>query len=725
MRKFLLLLITILFSVCYLKAQVVTNLVANYRNGQTFLVWNNISSYDSGFYYIYRYSRAITSSNLDSSKYIGRIPNNSSFNYFLNIGVNGEGGANTFYFVINDNPIQTLTPEQGVFVTTCSDNKTRYYAVTADSGGMENRHIKSGANSLINGVAEQVAPVKAILQVSGLPLLDNPDLFYNAYVVFGGNIQTPFTPEMTNEGCLSFNFGIVKDADPSGPNGATFLFYGGGGNAYANCNSVDLPGNWKISMEDDIPNFSWDPIYGENTKWIGYHENFDVYNANNDTPWPTTGVDKTYTIQRVKWTYDWLLRTFPSDIDPHSIYTQGSSSGCTGAMLFGYLFPDKVAAVDVTNAKVDINYLHDDNPTCKWNVDGATRIKQNIFIGDYIANLPTDMPKINGDGYYHMYDMADFNVLLADDKNISLPIYFMTSGKLDNVTCWDEKIPFYNSVNIYKSGGFYYWDLRIHKGGTHEIQDRSLSDLTRYHTNLSYPAFQYCSADSYSGDTINPAPPYYDGDTVGTKFGTLDWVDSSIHETPVSWQAILYAHQIVLLDGSLLPVQLPNTIETDITLRRLQQFINIPDKAKICMDNYQNGVLIQSQSIIYHSSSGLITFKKVKVSQESNLVKVYICASGRSSELTGINEITNPAADIIYPNPTSGLSTINFFLPESKQVVLRIRDMAGRQLSYTNQGELLEGEHSIHFDVSSFNSGIYIVELRAGDRVSLVKVLKN
>ncbi|MBA3649106.1 MAG: T9SS type A sorting domain-containing protein [Chitinophagales bacterium] len=724
--KRIFLLAVLAFVLVSAQAAKVTNLVTTYRNGQTFAVWKIITGY-TGFYYVYRSTSPITNANIDNATYLGRTPYDFSFNYYLDLSFKNIQSAPSRYLVINNNPTQKLDATQGLFVATCGQNKTYYYAVTSDNAnGNEDRTITPGANATTNGVAESIAPIKGILQIAGTPLINEPSLLYDAYVVFGGNVTTTYTPTMTNEGCLDFNYGIVKDKKAANPNGITFFYYGGGGNAYTNCNDEVIDGMWKLSLEDDIPNFNWDATNGENTKWIGYNENFDVYTAGPSTPWPTTGTDHLYALSRIKWTYDWLVATFPTEIDFTKVYGQGSSEGTTGALLFAYNFPDLVAAVSVTVAKVNGHFLYDDNPSCKWNLNGTTRKKQNIFIGDYIHNLPTDYPKLKGSGNYKMYDMMDFNVLLKDQQKTSLPIVTMVSGKNDDVTCWDEKIPYYETVNNNQSGGFYFWDLRSHNSGSEMIPDQSTATFLRYRTDLSYPAFSNCSADGYPGDTINPNPPYYDGDSIGTKYGTLDWIDTSIHETKTSWQGIIYSHQFKLKNGQMFPFNLPQTSTTDITLRRLQKFKNVANNTKICMDNYKNGKIIQTKSITYSTSTGLITFKGVKINQGAgDLIKIYECGSSSRENFSTDAGLPTAAIEKVYPNPTTGQMQLYFSTQNEENVSIVVKNILGQSVLQMNEGVMAEGDHTISFNLSSFASNMYIVELHAGKNILSYKIMKN
>ncbi|MEO5675884.1 MAG: T9SS type A sorting domain-containing protein [Chitinophagales bacterium] len=718
-------------------AQIVTGIKTEYRHGQTFITWNNIPNYSHQFYYVYRYDAAITNSNIALAKYMGRVPFDFSFNYFLNLGLDttNDNSPRIYYNVINNDPWEVLDSTQGLFVATCNKEQSYYYAVTADSTIIlppyyqQNKRVVPGSNATTVAIQEHIAPINAYLQVSGVALKDNPNLFYEGWAVFGGNVKTQYTPLMAAEACLMFNWGLIKDDAINIPkNSATFFFYGGGGNAYQNANGTSIDRMWKMSMEDDLPNFNWDPLAGENTKWIGYNENFDTYGAGPYSDPPTTGVDRTYTIARVKWNYDWLLRTFPDEIDSTQIAMQGSSNGCTGALTFAYLYPDKVSAVDVTNAKLNIEYLNDDNPTCKWNQNGTSRNRAEIYLGTQLDNLPSDVPKINGPGFYNMYDFANFNILVDDNKYRSLPIIFLTDGKTDNVTCWEEKIPFYKKNQQTKTGSFFYWDLRSHKGGAHQIKDRPLELMQRYRTNLSYPAFSNCSADGDPGDTNNPVEPFYDGDSVGTINGVLDWDDNTIAETALSWETEVHSQQFLLNDGvTLFPAYLPVYVKTDITPRRLQQFVDIPDGSIVHLENWQNNILVQSKIITYHENAdgkGLMTFKKAKISKDGNLIKFYVLQGPRES--SGADLAVSPlATEMVYPNPTDGIAYVDLSLLKEVNVTVEIRDIMGRRMSLENRGMMAEGNHDFPVNITGFAQGIYVIDIRAGEQLFSYKIIKK
>lgn len=76
-----------------------------------------------------------------------------------------------------------------------------------------------------------------------------------------------------------------------------------------------------------------------------------------------------------------------------------------------------------------------------------------------------------------------------------------------------------------------------------------------------------------------------------------------------------------------------------------------------------------------------------------------------------------------YPNPFNPSTTIEFYLPHSSFVTLKIFDSLGKEvINLINESKSL-GDHKIQFDASELSSGIYFYELKADDFVSTKKLL--
>lgn len=76
-----------------------------------------------------------------------------------------------------------------------------------------------------------------------------------------------------------------------------------------------------------------------------------------------------------------------------------------------------------------------------------------------------------------------------------------------------------------------------------------------------------------------------------------------------------------------------------------------------------------------------------------------------------------------YPNPFNPSTTIDYQLPLTKHVSLKIYDAIGREVA-TLVNEVKEaGYHSVHFDATKFSSGIYFARLSSGGKSQIRKLV--
>lgn len=76
-----------------------------------------------------------------------------------------------------------------------------------------------------------------------------------------------------------------------------------------------------------------------------------------------------------------------------------------------------------------------------------------------------------------------------------------------------------------------------------------------------------------------------------------------------------------------------------------------------------------------------------------------------------------------YPNPFNPTTKINFSIPKSDYVSLRVYDMLGREVSILVNGQLTAGEYQADFNAIGLSSGMYYYSLRAGDFVDVKKMV--
>lgn len=68
-----------------------------------------------------------------------------------------------------------------------------------------------------------------------------------------------------------------------------------------------------------------------------------------------------------------------------------------------------------------------------------------------------------------------------------------------------------------------------------------------------------------------------------------------------------------------------------------------------------------------------------------------------------------------YPNPFNPATTINYALPESAQVTLKVYDILGREVAVLVNEYKQAGTYSVEFNGSGFSSGVYIYQITAGN----------
>jgi hypothetical protein len=126
------------------------------------------------------------------------------------------------------------------------------------------------------------------------------------------------------------------------------------------------------------------------------------------------------------------------------------------------------------------------------------------------------------------------------------------------------------------------------------------------------------------------------------------------------------------------------------------------------------------------NGNALITFRKVKIRSlyaGGNLIKIYNCGSPK---LTTTPIIQTPSAiDNIYPNPTSGYTTIDLSMIKEAQVIITVSNILGEQVMQVNEGIIPEGEQQVGLDLTQLSPGIYIVNINSDNQRSSYKVIKE
>jgi len=76
-----------------------------------------------------------------------------------------------------------------------------------------------------------------------------------------------------------------------------------------------------------------------------------------------------------------------------------------------------------------------------------------------------------------------------------------------------------------------------------------------------------------------------------------------------------------------------------------------------------------------------------------------------------------------YPNPFNLVTKINYCIPQTSLVKIKVFDELGREIETLVQAQMSAGHHVSTFDCSSLVSGVYIYRLKAGNFVDTKKLI--
>ncbi len=137
------------------------------------------------------------------------------------------------------------------------------------------------------------------------------------------------------------------------------------------------------------------------------------------------------------------------------------------------------------------------------------------------------------------------------------------------------------------------------------------------------------------------------------------------------------------------------------------------------------GIEIWKQGELSPSKKYKIGLYDMDFYSEKNLISV---ASGKSMTLIDISKPLSVPLDIknsdtTSPNPTNGISQINFILPKSGLTRVSISDMLSNELSILYNGFLEQGEHNFQWIANNVPNGTYFCNIIGQDFSKTLKIM--
>ncbi|HUK64400.1 MAG TPA: alpha/beta hydrolase-fold protein [Dongiaceae bacterium] len=658
-------------------AVTVTALTARDRNGQTFLTWTAPAG--SGWTYrVYARSSPITvGGDLAGATLLGSGGDSSWCDQRL------SSLRGVVYPYLVDSLGTPLTPTQRLFVATPLADGSRWYAVTAQpSGSSEDLTVVPGQNATTLPVVETVSRPRPVYQRI---VLGDFNETCEVYALWVTDQATPLFPAMSDRASMAYDIGLVRGG--TAPNNVLWTRgHGRGGSFLSSLTGSGDPLEWRVSNDDYLPN---DDVC---TFYYGYHEGYDPYADGN--PLPTTGVVRDYTWQRVLYTLDWALATFPVDSD--RVYARGGSMGGTFALDFGLHDPGRVAAVEALVPKVDMSNFVDSG------------LPPLLFAPMWGDPATTDLPTPEGIGVYERLRMASLTGLRHTGGVAPL---VTLSGRNDTTVGWAEKVPFYAAMETNRLGGVFYWDERTHGGPGDWDPMYDLSQLRRYRRAQSFPALSRCSLDDDPGD----GDPTH-GDLVGQINAFVVW-DTSLADYPDRWEVKLSLRDLTLSSGTRVA---PASATVDVTPRRLQHFqVNPLASYAWSLRRLADNAPIAS-GVVAADALGLVTVPAVTVLRDGVLLRINVpgpadvhapSAPAGSLSLTLVREPARDRAELAVVWPRAGEARIELF------------DAGGRRVVVPFEGMVAAGATRIAFDARTLAAGLYFARATQGADRAIARVV--
>ena len=81
------------------------------------------------------------------------------------------------------------------------------------------------------------------------------------------------------------------------------------------------------------------------------------------------------------------------------------------------------------------------------------------------------------------------------------------------------------------------------------------------------------------------------------------------------------------------------------------------------------------------------------------------------------------SSDQNYPNPFNPTTTINYSVPKTSFVTIKVYDMLGKEVTTLVNEEQKPGNYNVEFSANKLASGIYFYGMQAGGFVETKKLI--
>ncbi len=698
------------------------NLTAMVRSGQVFLTWSEVTGANQ--YIIYSSTSPITAGYLTSGNVRIKVLQGSAGNKQLELYTGAGSFFDTYGCIplpdFSRNVITPLNPSTsglatevpagtGMMVFTTHTSGNYYYAVTAVTGGVEDKTLNNGNN--IGPIAETVADPEPVL------IWQSDTMCARLYLQYTD--VDSFNPTQAGTYAWPYWVGVKKNYNSTTDRGNLHLKLDGYSGLIRGWNYA-IYNNNGISVNPH-ENGNW---------WFGWSKTFTydtskaAYGASDAAV--TTGPVYNFVQARIMAFFKWMIYVEPyyaSRIDTNWITVEGGSMGGGGTLMMIQNYPDFFAS---GQAKVPpTNYLETGwtwytNCRASWGTGDNDNIKVH-FTGWRSEWAET---RFGGMACHQWLNLENFYIPNTED--VELPYLGICSGGQDGSVNWPQQgRNYYNGLEATRRG----WSGQLSGASGHFCEGDGnwmLSDKA-IRKNEAFPAFNNTRKSMLlplpeepldSNYTMNRhfiwAVEHYQ---VGGVFGHTDETNR-FDMVIASYRA---GYEPMIGDDT-----------ADVTLRRLQRFAATP-----YADYHYKNTTVHDTTVIYQSgtmtadSFGLITIPNLYVragSRDTGGCRLIVAPDIPVTESEAapcgfrnawIEAVPNPF------NPTTSITVIGTRNTIANRQSMHIYDFRGRLieilLPVANSGH----QGWVHFlwNAGKNPSGLYIARIYLDGRTLSKKLL--
>jgi hypothetical protein len=93
------------------------------------------------------------------------------------------------------------------------------------------------------------------------------------------------------------------------------------------------------------------------------------------------------------------------------------------------------------------------------------------------------------------------------------------------------------------------------------------------------------------------------------------------------------------------------------------------------------------------------------------------------TEVEDFNQPSNYSLEQNYPNPFNPSTTIEFSIPKSEIVSLKVFNVLGKEVATLINGQVETGKHKIEYDATGLNSGVYFYKIESENYTETRKMI--